>query len=353
MASRISEREKEIADIRLDMEIMSSLMGQITEYKSLLERIVAFAEHFMPAETIYLVETIESDGGDKKIKLAVHSDRSVYSLDEKEIPKSTFIGSAIRAKVGMVINSPKERGKFKVEADPCKLKNAMAVPMIGIEGDVLGAIIWQNRVGGDFKAPFDKKKVNNFVRTSANVLELAKSVKQIRRLADYDQMTELIRRDRLASFVEKLIADRNFGPWMHFVITDLDGFKSINDKFGHTVGDELIKVCANYLKKSCNSPNLVCSHWGGDEFALAMLSYSKEEGETFAEEKRRGMSDVANQWIKEKALNDCSLTVSAGGCSIMRSEDVNYNILVKAADDQLYAAKEGGKNRLAWKRLTG
>ena len=348
MASHVSKLEKELTDTKMDMATLSILVSQVSDYKSLLERIVSFATMFLPAETVYMVEVIPSDSGNNKIKLAFHSDRSVYSSNEKEIPFNTFIGSSIKAKTAMTICSPQDKGKFKVPSDPAKLKNAIAVPMIGLEGNVLGAIIWQNRLGGDFSTPFDKQKVDNFVRTSVNALELAKSVQQLRYLADYDQMTSLVRRDRLVSFVEKLISDHRFGPWMHFVIIDLDGFKSINDRFGHTTGDELIKVCAGYLKQSCNTDNVVCSHWGGDEFAFALVSYSKDEGRQFAEEKRCGISEAAKRWVEGKGLDGCQLTASAGGCSVTRNEGVQYNSLVKQADGQLGVAKSKGKNQISW-----
>jgi diguanylate cyclase (GGDEF)-like protein len=351
LASRINKLEKELIDTKTDMSILSHLVAEVSDYKSLLERIVSFAPIFLPAETIYVVDVIEADSEERKIKLAFHSDRSVYSSDEKEISWNTFIGSAIKAKTAMIISGPQEKGKFKVASDPNKLNNAIAVPMIGVEGNAMGAIIWQNKLVGDFKSPFDKQRVVNFVRTSASAVELAKLVEQFRYLADYDQMTGLIRRDRLAYFVEELISNRRFGPWMHFVIIDLDGFKAINDRFGHTAGDELIKVCADYLKDSCTADNVVCSHWGGDEFAFATVSYSKDEGSEFADGIRCGISLAAKKWVEGKGLEECNLTASAGGCSIIRKDNVNYDMLVKHADSHLLVSKGKGKNQITWKIL--
>jgi diguanylate cyclase (GGDEF)-like protein len=357
LPKRSSKLEQQLLDSRFDMAAMSILVAQVPNYESLLERIVTLASMFLNSEVVYLVETKKSEHGDDKLKLAFHSDRSVNSPTESEIPQGTFIDSSIKSRTAMIIKGSKDKGAFKVKSDPNTLRNSISIPMVGLDGNVLGAIVWQNRIGGDFEnPPFDKQRVTEFIRMATNALELAKSVAQICYLADYDQMTGLIRRDRLASFVDGLISDKRFGTWIHFVIIDLDGFKSINDRFGHTTGDELIKVCANYLKVACdvgNVDNVVCSHWGGDEFTFALVSYSKEEGQEFAGRVRIGLTAAVASWASEKDIEDCHLTASVGGCSIARHRSVTYNILVKEADNQLSLAKSSGKDQMKWRLIEG
>ncbi len=346
--TQVSRLERELVDAKWEKATLGALVSLLPNLEAVLERTVTWGPMFLSAEVVYLVEVAESGNGNKALKLAFHSDRSVYSPNEADIPEGTFIGRAVRTKTSTTVGAGEE-GAFKVPSDPCTFKNAVAVPMIGLGGEVLGAIVWQNRLpSGTFRDQIDMNRLNDFVRVAGNAFELGSLVRRIQYLADYDQMTDLIRRDRLVEFVNGLVISHKFGPWMHFAIIDLDGFKTVNDTLGHTAGDQLIKACAASLKDKACGDNVVCSHWGGDEFAFGLVSYSKEEGKQFADETRTGLAAKAKEWVEQNGLTSCNLTASVGGCSIKRGEDSTYDRMVSEADTQLANAKQQGKNQVKW-----
>ncbi|MFT3712847.1 MAG: diguanylate cyclase [Archangium sp.] len=111
---------------------------------------------------------------------------------------------------------------------------------------------------------------------------------------------------------------------------DVDHFKRVNDTFGHDVGDEVLIAVADALRGSARTGDFV-SRWGGEEF-LAVLRTDVTGAVRFAERVR-----LAVQSLSTKAG---PVTISAGVATVVKPSDV------KLADDKLYAAKGGGRNRV-------
>ncbi|MEO7552073.1 MAG: bifunctional diguanylate cyclase/phosphodiesterase [Croceibacterium sp.] len=126
-------------------------------------------------------------------------------------------------------------------------------------------------------------------------------------------------------------------------LLDLDGFKSINDQYGHFVGDRLIKECAGLLQELCGSDGRAY-RLGGDEFAiLAMgpIAGNILEGICHTLLARLGQSLV----VDERKLN---IGASIGLSRCPGSEDVSSSELLRRSDMAMYVSKEGGKNRCTW-----
>jgi diguanylate cyclase (GGDEF)-like protein len=125
------------------------------------------------------------------------------------------------------------------------------------------------------------------------------------------------------------------------VLTDIDDFKRINDRWGHPTGDEVLKLFAKALKESVREIDLA-GRWGGEEFALLLPETDLEGGRELAERVRRKL-------VRKKFLapdgERIRVTASFGVAAFpdARSQDQ----LVAASDGALYEAKRTGKNRVA------
>ena len=159
---------------------------------------------------------------------------------------------------------------------------------------------------------------------------------RLRRLADFDGLTGLANRSAFQAklaVIEESQADR--APFGALLLVDLDGFKQINDTFGHAFGDEFLKSVAGRLTNVCRDPDFV-ARLGGDEFAVLLRAeLSQDEIEKVAgrivEVLREPMEGY--DW-------PFKVGASVGIARIDTSDPVE---LFKMADAALYAAKAAGR----------
>ncbi|MBZ9819846.1 GGDEF domain-containing protein [Mesorhizobium sp. CA4] len=131
------------------------------------------------------------------------------------------------------------------------------------------------------------------------------------------------------------------------VVFDLDGFKAINDQFGHAAGDEVLKVFAQVLSADLR-PNDSVARMGGEEFAMVLRRTLPETVEATAERVRAAFAAR----IIETETGPLRCTVSAG-FAFGNSDGVSFDKVLSAADKALYAAKRGGRNRVLDFRRAG
>ena len=179
------------------------------------------------------------------------------------------------------------------------------------------------------------------VGTAFIVLVLAKerSVRIQRDAASTDELTGIPNRRGFFAAAQQLVARQaKKGEPVSVLMFDLDHFKSINDRFGHLVGDEALRVFASTAVGNMRESDVV-ARFGGEEF-VAMLPGSLADATTAAERVRTAFQAVAG------TVAGCPLaaTVSVGAASAELCADVAA--LLAAADGALYRAKANGRNRV-------
>jgi diguanylate cyclase (GGDEF)-like protein len=153
-----------------------------------------------------------------------------------------------------------------------------------------------------------------------------------RYLAEFDVMTGLANRGQFQMHLDALESSQIGG----LLLVDLDGFKQINDTYGHAVGDACLKEAANRLRNYCNGAVLV-SRIGGDEFAvLTKASQTQEEVAALATGIVRAISEPVNCLGHALTLG-ASIGVAYAGSG-------TPDDLFRHADTALYAAKAAGRN---------
>ncbi len=160
---------------------------------------------------------------------------------------------------------------------------------------------------------------------------------QLRRLADKatrDPLSGLFNRAYLENRLDSLAAAAKGG----LLFVDLDHFKAVNDRFGHDHGDRLILAVAEQIRQSMRDEDIAC-RWGGDEFVIFLA----EAGVTAAQ-------PVADRLLRAFAAiqlpGAVGLDVSAS-MGFAELADGDWRITLQRADQALYRAKAGGRNRLA------
>jgi diguanylate cyclase (GGDEF)-like protein len=154
-----------------------------------------------------------------------------------------------------------------------------------------------------------------------------------------DPLTGMFNRRGFAEATSRMIErEANAGRPATVLIFDLDHFKSINDRFGHPAGDEILKLFAAVVINTLRMSDL-SGRIGGEEFA-ALLPCSLEEGVIAAERVREAFANSGI--VVEDAPVDTTVSIGVAG----GPAGTELEILLAAADTALYTAKRGGRNRV-------
>jgi diguanylate cyclase (GGDEF)-like protein len=156
------------------------------------------------------------------------------------------------------------------------------------------------------------------------------------RLATIDPLTGALNRRAFFESAGQAVAHARAGAALSAIMLDIDHFKTINDVYGHDHGDMALSSVAKILS-SCDA---VCGRLGGEEFALLLPTRSLNEATAIAEELRRKVEELQLETDRGLIGMTCSFGVSEweAGDAVDR--------LLKRADNALYQAKTGGRNRV-------
>lgn len=162
---------------------------------------------------------------------------------------------------------------------------------------------------------------------------LTLELERLNHVANHDPLTGLANR---VHAMDKLARDHENGCNMHVLFVDLDGFKSVNDKFGHHVGDELLKVVARRLVSNVSCNDFV-ARLSGDEFLLAL----NDPHDVVIIVKR--LLAKLNETIHVNGVMP-KISASIGICPWSALDDTPLNAVIESADKAMYEAKASGKN---------
>ena len=182
---------------------------------------------------------------------------------------------------------------------------------------------------------------------SQKITTLQSSIEEITKDAKTDYLTKLNNRRYFDSTIQHLItAARSENTPLCMIVADVDHFKTFNDKWGHPVGDQVLKLVADVLRENIKGKDLL-SRYGGEEFAIALPNTSLTDAVRLADNIRVAVS-------KRKLINRTTnqslgrLTMSFGVAQI--DDNWGAEILYNAADSALYQAKQAGRNRVVGAR---
>ena len=176
-----------------------------------------------------------------------------------------------------------------------------------------------------------------------------KANKALVELAHKDSLTGLYNRRYLESKFSELqaVLSRNDAA-MVVAMLDLDHFKKLNDQYGHLVGDNCLTYVGELMKRKFDRRSDIVARFGGEEFVIAAQHDEKNGVLGKLEELREEIAQYCFSFDGEQSV---SITMSIGVVVTEAKLSDNIDAWIKLADEQLYQAKNNGRNQLSVKRL--
>lgn len=174
-------------------------------------------------------------------------------------------------------------------------------------------------------------------------LAMLRQREELRALATTDALTGIANRGHLMNAgAQEYARARRYGQDLAVLMLDIDRFKSVNDRWGHPTGDQVIRVVAQTLRSLARGQDLG-GRLGGEEFALLLPATSLAGARTIAERLRQSVQD--SESVRTADGEVVRFTVSIG-VAALAAQDAKFDSLLQRADRALYLAKDGGRNRV-------
>ena len=167
---------------------------------------------------------------------------------------------------------------------------------------------------------------------------------KMKHMATHDELTGLANRSLMKSQMENAIAmHQRQGLKLAVLFIDLDGFKAINDQYGHDFGDQVLKQVSTRLESCVRKSDTVC-RFGGDEFVILLTSLNNKEESAFIAEKVIDVIAQPYEVDSHKAHLGSSI-----GIAVYPEDGDNDSELLKMADNLMYRVKSSGKNNYIYR----
>lgn len=216
-----------------------------------------------------------------------------------------------------------------------------------------GVVVGSLHLGAQQSGRFSSDKATEFIDHLASVIavciENAVNQERLQRLSMMDVLTQVKNRRAfdLALQQEVSRAARS-GNSLSLLFVDADHFKQINDRYGHPVGDRVLKAIASHMDSMLRKTDHVC-RYGGEEFALLLPQCDQALAQEIAERIRQ---QVARLRVLSDGDEDVAFTLSIGVCcwrpKRAQCEQAIAKALLKAADQGVYRSKEAGRNTITY-----
>jgi len=179
----------------------------------------------------------------------------------------------------------------------------------------------------------------HYVVSFTDITELKKYTYELKYQATHDNLTNLFNRQKLnEDFKKEILREERYKHGLSLIMLDIDDFKSINDTYGHDVGDIVLQEISSIILKSTRQTD-IASRWGGEEFMILLPETTLSNSLIIAETLRANVEKCNFKNVSK------TVTISLGVTTFKNGVDTRDTI-VKNVDVALYEAKDCGKNKV-------
>ncbi|HVM32130.1 MAG TPA: diguanylate cyclase [bacterium] len=296
---------------------------------------------FMAPGGVYTLLLFDSSIGKALhvVRYSVDTDMDVRLNRERLNRSEPFNAWVVAQAKSLFVNDASSDFRFQNFAAESKIRSVVAAPFLA-GNEMLGLVRMESGAPGVFRQD-DARLLSNFADLGTVALEHVALYKQTIELAITDGLTGLY----VQRYYKERVRDEVFRALEHqfplcVLMIDVDHFKSYNDRYGHLVGDRVLKVVAQILKETIRTVDLA-ARYGGEEFSVLLLKTPLEGAEKVAERIRQKVQEQEILAAKQVTR----VTVSIGVAELNPSLK-NVEAFIDFADQALYQAKDAGRNRV-------
>ena len=213
----------------------------------------------------------------------------------------------------------------------------LSIPIVYLSGETNIALqVDAMRLGGDhfLTKPFNPIFLNAIIKSKIE------RYRSLRRSMYHDSLTGLLNHTSGKNVLDTLLSSVSYERGdLAVVMLDIDHFKQVNDTYGHPVGDQVIRSLSWLLKQRLRKQDILC-RYGGEEFLIGLPHTNGEQAFRIMDRVRQDFAQIRHPY------RDTYFCTSASGGISAFPEIQTTDALIKAADDALYDAKRGGRNRI-------
>jgi diguanylate cyclase (GGDEF)-like protein len=339
------KRQEEKEDLDKTLQNLSLLysigkaMNYISDLKKLLQFILGQAIEITSAEKgSLMLYDMETDQLNIRVLAGLEDNTFQEKVNNNEIECRSFkAGEGIAGRVFLnakpiVVNNIKEDGVF-VDSHASYVRSIVCIPMV-VFNEVIGVINVTNKRHGKEFTDDDVEMLKAVADQAAVAINKA----QLWDMAVTDSLTGLyVRRYFMVKLQEELLRAERYTNILSIVMADLDGFKNVNDTYGHDAGDRVLKAIGQFLQQNIRDVDVV-ARYGGDEFVIMIPEAAQDAAYILSERLRK-------QFSKLKLENMPPITISLG-IATYPLDGTELEDLIKKADSAMYAAKRAGRNKV-------
>jgi len=344
------EKESNLGYLQKTLHNISILynIGQAMNFIDDLKRLIQ----------IILAKAIQTIGAEKGSLMLYDSEteelviKVVYGLADKEFEEKInegliectkikigegIAGEAFAHKKAIITNLGSDDPRF-FRSELSNVNSLLCLPLI-VKDEAIGVINISNKKE---KNLFNQDDLD-FMGALANQAAIAISNAQLYKLAITDSLTKLFIRRHFEYLLDSEVKrSQRYKHQMTLLMMDIDNFKSINDKYGHQMGDEMLRQISEVILATVRKIDMP-SRYGGEEFAVILPETYKENSKRIAERLRKKIASII---IRTKDKEEISPTISIGIASFPTDTESREEV-IGFADKALYFAKDSGKNCVA------
>jgi len=324
-------------------------------YRGKTERLAHAAEHVLSKNEMTTLgeaicaTAIEISGATRSAFVRWNEETGTGSIDCVSVPHAlragftvdsdSLVGIACRERLRGVRSSYDRSGiPLFAQAEPDRPVHSVVIVPIVHRLRTHGAIVVEGDEPGQLSS-VEGELLMLLSSVSSVALDNVQQFVQERDRALTDSLTGLSNRRRFEGRLNELLGESDrYGQPVSLILIDVDGFKSVNDVFGHGGGDEALIGVARVLAQAIRNPDL-CARYGGDEFAILLPQTNLASACDVAERLRQSLS----QHAMSSGSRQYRIAASFGVATYPESVRT-HDTLVLAADKALYVAKNSGRN---------
>lgn len=210
--------------------------------------------------------------------------------------------------------------------------------------------IWNKKKNGEEYAEYlridsvrdVKGEIENFIGIFSDITEQKKQEAHLHRMANYDMLTNLPNRHMFMTLAEQMLAfSKRKGSKAIIAFLDLDGFKQVNDGYGHEMGDRILKQAGVRLAQQLRQSDII-ARIGGDEFVVLLSDINIEDAHELLTRILKALKEPIK--IEGKMIH---IGVSIGA-TLFPDDCEEIDMLLRHADAAMYQSKENGRNRITY-----